>query len=521
MHEWLNDAVFYEIYPQSFCDSNGDGIGDFQGIIKKLDYIRGLGFNAIWMNPCYDSPFVDAGYDVRDYYKVAERYGTMDDIRELFDEVHKRGMHILTDLVPGHTSDQCEWFRESAKDEHNGFTDRYIWTDSVWEDVGGIRNIMGMSRGGTERNGAYFANFFNAQPALNYGFATIDPERPWQQPLDAPGPRATVEAIKNVMSYWLDLGSDGFRVDMAGSLIKADPDQSANMGLWREFREFLDEKHPEAVIISEWGEPDKSITAGFHMDFVLHFGPSHYLDLFRVEHPYFSREGKGDIKQFFDLYLRNLRIAKEHDGFICIPSGNHDMVRIAKTLDAEEMKIAYTFLMTMPGIPFVYYGDEIGMKYVDGLKSVEGGYERTGSRSPMAFDTTENAGFSTAPASDLYIKQDDSKSEINVETEASDPSSLLNELKALIEMRHAHSAFSGTSEIEMVRLKENSYPLVYRMRSSDESMLVILNPSGEDCKVDFDLPEKYEAVHEVGQIKTRKMTPGLIPAASAIVLKEL
>lgn len=521
MNDWLNDAVFYEIYPQSFCDSNGDGIGDFRGIISKLDYIRDLGCNAIWMNPCYDSPFVDAGYDVRDYYKVAERYGTLDDIRELFDEIHKRGMHILTDLVPGHTSDQCEWFRMSAKDEKNEYTDRYIWTDNVWEGVGDIRNIMGMSRGGTERNGAYFANFFNAQPALNYGFANIDPERSWQQPVTAEGPRATVEAIKDVMRYWLDLGCDGFRVDMAGSLIKSDPDQTENMKLWREFRQFLDDEYPDAAIVSEWGEPDKSIAAGFHMDFVLHFGPSHYLDLFRVEHPFFSREGKGNAKAFLDLYMRNLELAREHDGFICIPSGNHDMIRMAKTLDPEEMKIAYAFIMTMPGIPFVYYGDEIGMKYVEGLKSVEGGYERTGSRSPMAFDTTKNAGFSSADPEDLYIRQDESKDKINVETEEKDEASLLNEVKALIGLRNGHDALKAPSDIEIVYVKENDYPLAYRRKSADESILVILNPSGREVSLDFELPEKYEVLHTVGNIKDEKITPDSFPAASAIVLKEL
>lgn len=519
MSEWLNDAVFYEIYPQSFCDSNGDGIGDFRGIINKLDYIQGLGCNAIWMNPCYDSPFIDAGYDVRDYYKVAERYGTMEDIKALFDEIHKRGMHILTDLVPGHTSDQSKWFQMSAKAEKNEYTDRYIWTDSVWENVGGIRNIMGMSRGGTERNGAYFANFFNAQPALNYGFASLDPERPWQQPVDAEGPRATVEAIKDVMRFWLDLGCDGFRVDMAGSLIKADPDQTENMKLWSEFRAFLDSEYPDARIVSEWGEPDKSVTAGFHMDFVLHFGPSHYLDLFRVEHPYFAREGKGSIKDFMDLYMKNLSGVRKHNGFICIPSGNHDMIRMAKTLDPEEMKLAFTFIMTMQDIPFIYYGDEIGMKYVEGLTSVEGGYERTGSRSPMAFDTSINAGFSKAPESELYIKQDESKKEINVETEEKDSTSLLNEVKALIQLKHENSALSADSCIEILSLSNGPAPVAYRRVSSDEELTVIINPQDKAARLDFDLPPKYEILHEVGKVKTEKMTPGMIPAASAIVLK--
>lgn len=131
MSDWLKNAVFYEIYPQSFSDSNGDGIGDIPGIIEKLDYIQELGCDAIWLNPCFVSPFGDAGYDVQDYYTVAPRYGTNRDLKNLFHEVHDRGMHIILDLVPGHTSDQHPWFQESKKAERNEYSDRYIWTDSI------------------------------------------------------------------------------------------------------------------------------------------------------------------------------------------------------------------------------------------------------------------------------------------------------------------------------------------------------------------------------------------------------
>ena len=127
------DAVFYEIYPQSFYDTNGDGIGDFNGIIEKLDYIKSLGCNALWINPCFDSPFKDAGYDVRDYKKVAPRYGTNNDLYRLFGEAHKRGIRVLLDLVPGHTSEEHEWFRQSQKAEKNEYSNRYIWTDFCFQ----------------------------------------------------------------------------------------------------------------------------------------------------------------------------------------------------------------------------------------------------------------------------------------------------------------------------------------------------------------------------------------------------
>ena len=148
MAKWLDTAVFYEIYPQSFLDTNSDGIGDLPGVIRKLDYIRELGCNAIWLNPCFVSPFGDAGYDVADYYTIAPRYGTNEDAKRLFEEVHKRGMHVLLDLVPGHTSVEHPWFQESMKAEKNEYTDRYVWTDSIWEapeDMASLRvNLQGM-----------------------------------------------------------------------------------------------------------------------------------------------------------------------------------------------------------------------------------------------------------------------------------------------------------------------------------------------------------------------------------------
>jgi maltose alpha-D-glucosyltransferase/alpha-amylase len=130
---WLENAVFYQVYPQSFRDSNGDGIGDLRGIIEKLPYLQKLGVTAIWLNPCYESPFGDAGYDVADFYKVAPRYGTNDDLRALFTEAHKLGIRVMLDLVAGHTSDQCEWFRQSQRHERNTYSDWYIWNDNVWD----------------------------------------------------------------------------------------------------------------------------------------------------------------------------------------------------------------------------------------------------------------------------------------------------------------------------------------------------------------------------------------------------
>ncbi|MCM1231847.1 MAG: alpha-amylase family glycosyl hydrolase, partial [Ruminococcus flavefaciens] len=191
---WLDNSVFYEIYPQSFKDSNADGIGDFQGIISKLDYIAELGCDAIWLNPCFESPFGDAGYDVSNYYKTASRYGTNEDLRRLFDEVHKRGMHILLDLVPGHTSIEHEWFKQSMRPERNKYTDRYVWTDCIWKTPDGYASLRGIS----DRDGSCAVNFFSTQPALNYGYYMPDPDEPWQQSVHDAGPQETIRAIIDV-----------------------------------------------------------------------------------------------------------------------------------------------------------------------------------------------------------------------------------------------------------------------------------------------------------------------------------
>lgn len=474
--DWLNKAIFYEIYPQSFCDSNGDGIGDFNGIIGKLDYIKNLGCNAIWLNPCFESPFADAGYDISDYYKVAPRYGTNDDLKRLFEQAHSRGMHVLLDLVPGHTSAQHPWFQESMKASHNEYTDRYVWTNSVWEEPAGIANIKGFS----ERDGVCAVNFFSHQPALNYGFYEID--KPWQQRTDAAGPQATLNEMKNVMRFWLNMGCDGFRVDMAGSLVKHDPEQKGTIALWQNVRSFLDKEFPDARLISEWGEPEKSLAGGFHMDFLLHFGPSHYNDLFRCKEPFFSSRGRGDSEEFIKKYLENYN-KTNGKGLICVPSGNHDMDRLARALHGDELKIAFAFLLSLPGAPFIYYGDEIGMRYVEGLTSVEGGYNRTGSRSPMQWNDEINAGFSTADADKLYIKMDESKDRPTAKNQMENADSLYNEVKKLIGIRQNNPGLQNTSRIEFLYTGGQKYPLVYLRGIGDERILVIINPSKED--VDF------------------------------------
>ncbi len=476
----LKSAVFYEIYPQSFNDTDGDGIGNINGITEKLDYIKSLGADALWINPCFDSPFGDAGYDVSDYYTVAPRYGTNEDLKNLFGEAHKRNMHVLLDLVPGHTSVMHRWFTESMKPERNEFTDRYIWTDSIWEDTAPLASLRGIS----ERDGSCAVNFFSHQPALNYGYEIID--KPWQQSTDSEGAKATLKAMKDVMRFWLKMGCDGFRVDMAGSLVKNDPDGNGNIRLWQNVRAFLDREFPDAAMVSEWGEPDKSLIGGFHMDFLLHFGPSHYNDLFRCENPFFSEEGRGDASEFVKKYIENYE-KTDGKGLICIPSGNHDMDRLARKIHGDNLKIAFAFLLSVPGAPFIYYGDEIEMRYVENIISVEGGYGRTGSRSPMQWDNSVNAGFSSASEEKLYIPLDpDEKNRPTVEKALADKNSLIYEIMKLIKIRREYEALGNIGGISFVYAEKNKYPLAYVRRSGEERILVIINPSKEKCEFPFE-----------------------------------
>ena len=491
-HQWLDDAVFYEVYPQSFHDSNADGIGDFAGIIDRLDHIRDLGCNAIWINPCFDSSFYDAGYDVRDYYRAAPRYGTNEDLRRLFDEAHARGIRVLLDLVPGHTAVDNPWFTLSGKDERNECTDRYIWrpmtqSPNLNSPYNSIRGFLG---GIAERPDAAAVNCFSTQACLNYGFGTVTED--WQFAADSPQAEAGRLLLQDIMDFWLGLGCDGFRVDMAASLVKEDTeDHRWTSLLWRRIREHLDAAFPDAVLVSEWGNPSQALHAGFDMDFLLHFGPSHYLDLFR-ERPYFSAEAAADgtatVHAFVDAY-ESMLADTDAEGYICIPSGNHDMIRMRDTLSPDEMKLAFAFLMTMPGCPFVYYGDEIGMRYVHGLRSKEGGYERTGSRTPMQWDASPNAGFSSGRRQDLYLPVDAADDAPTVAAQRGVAGSLLETVRTLIALRHDHPALHAGGAIRFLYAEDHAYPLVYERASrvgSDaagatdapaERIIVAINPS--------------------------------------------
>ena len=451
---WLKDAVFYEIYPSSFYDSNADGIGDINGIRQKLAYVKDLGCNALWLNPCFDSPFKDGGYDVRDYKLVAPRYGTNEDIGALFREAHALGIRVLLDLVPGHTSEEHPWFKMSGRAEPNEYSDRYIWTDWWIKGTPGHPYIGGE----TPRNGTYMLNFFKCQPALNYGWAKVTES--WQTPVDAPAAMATRDAMVDVMRFWLSHGCDGFRVDMANSLVKADDDdKSYTSALWRGIFRELRSEFPEAAWVAEWGWPQQALClADFDMDFYLDHWGNGYNKLVRSGDAYLKG---NDPMAFAADYLKRYEASKDA-GYISFITGNHDTPRLSWYLTEAQLKLAYAMLFTLPGVPFLYYGDEIGMRYLETLPTKEGGYTRTGSRTPMQWIAGKNLGFSVAEAKELYLPVDDAPDAPTASEQAKDPASLLNTVKAILALRHGTPDLQADGSFKVLHAQKDDPLFVYR-----------------------------------------------------------
>ena len=513
---WLSDAVFYQIYPSSFQDSDGDGYGDLQGIISRLDYIQSIGVTAIWLNPVYVSGWTDGGYDIIDYYRVDKRFGDNDDLIELIDKAHARGIKVVMDLVAGHSSDQCEWFLQSKEGANYRYSDYYIWPTFKPEDntpapkpgeqldYAALMNsnaalIRKFVKTDAPRGPYYIKNFFDSQPALNFGFANPDPAHPWEQAVDAPGPKAMRREIKNIITFWMDKGVDGFRVDMAASLVKNDFDKSATIKLWKDdFTKWFDEEYPEGVLIAEWFNPAQSVAAAnFDLDFFCHDGQYNYSTLFFYGRrgfgpnadaapavPYFDKSGKGDLKAWYDLYTYQYDAVKGN-GYVSMPSGNHDFNRVCTEgrTTPQELKVAMTFFLTMPGVPFLFYGDEIGLKQNPAAPSTDGSGPRAGCRIPMLWDGTANGGFSTAPIEKIYIPQDPDPNRMTVAKEENDPGSLLNYVRTLLKLRKDVKALGADASWKLVSSLDQPYPIAYERTWQGERCWVVLNPSGKQVSV--------------------------------------
>lgn len=549
--EWLRDGVIYQVYPSSYKDSDGNGIGDIRGVISELDYIESLGVRSIWFNPLFVSGWIDGGYDVIDFYRVDPRFGTNNDMVELIEKAHAKGIKVMLDLVAGHTSDKHPWFIQSSQDTNLQYSDYYIWSDrlpdakaekdleTMLKDPNYMQNTIGKwMKSEYPRNKFYMKNFYACQPSLNYGYANPDPSRPWEQGVDAPGPKAVRQELKDIIAFWYGKGVDGFRVDMANSLVKNDKDKKEIMNLWREIREWSDKNYPDHVLMAEWGSPKYCLAAGYNIDMDLNGTKAHNRRMyFDRKHQadggsYFSLNGgqpsvkdlygnawpedKIDskttaaemLKEYYDYFTDCLE-STETMGYFATITGNHDHLRInmGARNTPDQLKVMLTWVLTMP-MPILYYGDEIGMRSLVDLPNVEGanhnGKERSGARTPMQWTSGETAGFSTCSPDKLYLPvctewspatsypqyldwkknfeagkvKPIAKGEITVESQDKDPESILNWTRELIALRKSSEALWADSKFIPVFNESQPYPMVYLRSNGKETFLIALNPTG-------------------------------------------
>ena len=398
------------------------------------------------------------------------------------------------------------WFQASAQQEKNKYSNYYIWTDNIWVDPP-REFAASFIKGYGMRNGQYMRNFYYCQPALNFGFTNPDPRQKWQLPVDHPDVLAMREDLKDVLRFWMDMGADGFRADMAGALCKTtrtfgneqffNTNENATKLFWREIRRLLEAEYPDGFMVAEWSGPSEALDDCFHVDFFHWFNG--YNDLFQKEswrilngvsegHSFFDAEGLGNITDFLASYMAQYEQTKGK-GYISLPLGNHDNARLGNKRTDKDLEIIYAFGFTMPGVPFIYYGNEIGMKQLPtSWPQVEGAYQpRNGARTPMQWTPGKNLGFSTADPSKLYLPVDPAPDAPNVADQENDPNSLLNRTRALIALRHSEPALANYAEFVPIYAEKNTYPFVYARAAGKDVVLVMLNPRAEASQATFNV----------------------------------
>jgi alpha-glucosidase len=486
---WWQRGVIYQIYPRSFLDSDGNGVGDLRGIIHRIDYPAALGADAIWLSPIYPSPMRDFGYDVSDYTAIHPLFGTLEDFDQLIDETHRRGLKLILDYVPNHTSDQHAWFLESRASRQNARRDWYLWRDPAPE--GGPPNNWLSNFGGSgweldpTTGQYYYHSFLSAQPDLN-----------WRNP-------AVREAMHGVLRFWLDRGVDGFRVDVLWLLIKDDQfrDNPPNPR-WKPG----DPPHTSQVALYSADQPEvQDVVAGLrrvidsYEDRVL-IGEI-YLPIERLV-AYYGANLKGANLPFNFQLLEtrwNARgIASLIDEYeAALPKGgwpnwvlgNHDKPRIASRIGVEQSRVAAMLLLTLRGTPTLYYGDEIGMRDVtippDRVcdpfeKNVPGlGLGRDPCRTPMQWSGAANAGFTTGAP---WLPIDDDYPLVNVEAASTDPTSILTLYYRLISLRRKHAALSS-GDYEPLAMTGDL--IAYIRRLGPHRFLITLNLGNDPHAVAF------------------------------------
>lgn len=527
--KWWKEAVVYQVYPRSFKDSNGDGIGDLNGITEKLDYLQKLGINVIWLSPHYDSPNADNGYDIRDYEKVMKEFGTMADFDKMLAGIKQRHMRLIIDLVANHTSDEHKWFVESAKSKTNPYRDYYIWRDgkpnpAAPNGFDPPNNYQSFFSGSAWQYSAPTKQFYL------HLFAVKQPDLNWDDP-------KVRESVYSLMRFWLDKGVDGFRMDVIPLISKQPglPDLTADQAhtfvtLWANGPhrdEYLQEMNRkalshydtmtvgEAIGITLEQEPRIIDDSRHELNLVFNF------DAIRMNRGDGYTERKWKLPELKAIYDSHARVLGKTDWDTVFLS-NHDNPRLVSNYgdDSPEFrgpsaKLLETMILTLRGTPFLYEGDELGMTNYPFTKlsqfddiEVKNAYKarvltgkmseeqfvaeshrfgRDNSRTPMQWDAIAHGGFTTGDTPWLAVNPN--YQEINAAAEVADKDSVFSYTQKLIALHHAHPAlvYGDYKDLD----PENERVFAYTRTLSDERFLVVLNFSG--AATDFTLPDEVKA----------------------------
>jgi len=500
---WYKDAVIYQLHVRTFCDSNGDGIGDFVGLTQRLDYLQELGTNTIWLLPFYPSPLRDDGYDIADYTTVHPSYGTLDDFKVFLTAAHNRGLRVIIEMVMNHSSDQHPWFQEARSSQDNPKRDWYVWsdTDTKYQGVRIIFIDTELSNWSWDpvSKSYYWHRFFSHQPDLNF---------------DNP---AVFEAMWEIMRFWLDMGVDGFRLDAVPYLVEREGTSCENLpethAVIKEVRKRLDEFYPGKMLLAEANQWPADVRAyfgdgdEFHAAFHFPLMPRMFMAV--------KLEDRKPIIEILDqtppipencqwcIFLRNhdeltlemvTNVERDYmydeyatDKTMRINLGIRRRLAPMMENDRRRIELLNGLLMSMPGTPIVYYGDEIGM----GDNIYLG--DRNGVRTPMQWNGGTNAGFSFADPERLYSPLISNSvygyQVVNVDSQRRFSHSLLSWMKALIKTRNSYRVFSrGT--MEFLR-PSNHRVLAYVRELGNEKILVVNNLSSSAQAVELDV-QRYK-----------------------------
>ncbi len=483
---WWQSGVIYQVYPRSFQDSNGDGVGDLKGITSRLDYLQWLGIKAVWVSPIYPSPMADFGYDISDYGDIHPLFGTMQDFEELLEGIHRRNMKLILDLVPNHTSDKHPWFLESRSSRDNPKRDWYIWKDR--KPDGSLPNNWLAAFGGSawEWDEAtqqyYYHAFLKEQPDLNWRNKDVQ------------------TAMFAMMRFWLDKGVDGFRIDVMWHMIKdalfrdnpVNPEYQPHMATYdqllpiyssdqpevhtivREMRELLDE-YPERMMIGEIYLPIHKLVVYYGTDNKGAHLPFNFMLLTLAWDP-------KRIAAAINEYEASL----PRGGWPNWVLGNHDQPRVVSRIGASQARVAAMLLLTLRGTPTIYYGDELGMRDVaippdkmmdpQGLNMPDKNLSRDPARTPMQWDNSEYSGFSLVSP---WLPVDRTADRVNVRVQHSDPSSMLILYRRLIHFREQNPVFITGSYIPV--FADHQVIAYLRREEGHPEFLVVLNLSHRPC----------------------------------------